>query len=59
VCWFSALLRQAYGDAGVVKIIKILEREIVHDMQLLGAATVNDLVPEMVGYPRFPMTARD
>ena len=35
----------------MVKIIKILEREIVQGMQLLGAATVNNLVPEMVGYP--------
>ena len=40
---------QAYGDAGVVKIIKILEREIVYGMQLLGAAPVDDLVPELVG----------
>ena len=34
----------------MVKVIKILEREIVHGMQLLGAATVDDLVPELVGY---------
>ena len=33
----------------MVKTIKILEREIVQGMQLLGAVTVNDLVPEMVG----------
>lgn len=39
---------QAYGEAGVVKIVKILEREIVYGMQLLGAPTVRDLVPEMV-----------
>lgn len=39
---------QAYGEAGVVKIIKILEREVVHGMQLLGAPEVKDLVPEMV-----------
>lgn len=45
------ILLQAYGDAGVVKVIKILEREIVYGMQLLGAATVNDLVPELVGCP--------
>jgi hypothetical protein len=42
----------------VVKIIKILEREVVHGMQLLGAVTVGDLVPEMVGHPHFTMTAR-
>jgi hypothetical protein len=39
---------QAYGEAGVIKIIRILEREIVHGMQLLGASGVQDLVPEMV-----------
>jgi len=29
--------------------VKILEREIVNGMQLLGASSVRDLVPEMVG----------
>ena len=29
--------------------MKILEREIVHGMKLLGALGVRDLVPEMVG----------
>jgi len=28
--------------------VKILEREIVYGMQLLGASSVQDLVPEMV-----------
>ena len=28
--------------------MKILEREIVYGMQLLGASSVRDLVPEMV-----------
>lgn len=32
----------------MVKIIKILEREIVYGMQLLGASSVRELVPEMV-----------
>lgn len=41
-------LFQAYGAAGVVKIVRILEREIVMGMQLVGARTVKDLVPEMV-----------
>ena len=58
-----AFFPQAYGDAGVMKIIKILEREIVHGMKLLGAATVNDLVPELVGYSfhtlRRPCTTED
>lgn len=39
---------QAYGAAGVVKIIHILEREIMMCMRLLGARTIKDLVPEMV-----------
>lgn len=42
-------LLQAYGEAGVVKIIRILEREIVSGMKLLGASSIQDLVPEMVG----------
>ena len=52
----SVFFLQAYGDAGVVKIIKILEREIIYGMQLLGAATVSDLVPELVGYPCLTLT---
>lgn len=32
----------------MVKIVKILEREIVYGMQLLGASSMQDLVPEMV-----------
>lgn len=39
---------QAYGAAGVVKIVRILEHEIMTGMRLLGAKTVHDLVPEMV-----------
>jgi len=40
---------QAYGAPGVVKIIRILEREIITGMRLLGAAAVDHLRPEMVG----------
>ena len=43
----------------MVKIIKILEREIVHGMRLLGATTVNDLVPELVGRPRLTFATHD
>ncbi|KAF7356759.1 hypothetical protein MVEN_01010900 [Mycena venus] len=39
---------EAYGEAGVVKIVQILEREIVTGMRGLGAASVKDLKPEMV-----------
>ncbi|TDL23321.1 hypothetical protein BD410DRAFT_839202 [Rickenella mellea] len=40
--------QSAYGEAGVVRLIKILEREIVSAMRLLGATSVDELVPEMV-----------
>ncbi|RDB29558.1 Cytochrome b2, mitochondrial [Hypsizygus marmoreus] len=40
--------QSAYGVPGVVKIVQILEREIVTAMRLLGAASVQDLKPEMV-----------
>lgn len=41
----------------MVKIVKILEREIVYGMQLLGASKVQDLVPEMVS-PAVPRYTR-
>ncbi|KAG6832462.1 hypothetical protein H0H92_001508 [Tricholoma furcatifolium] len=40
--------QSSYGVAGVVKIVHILEREIVTAMRLLGASSVQDLKPEMV-----------
>ncbi|KAI1797745.1 FMN-dependent dehydrogenase-domain-containing protein [Ganoderma leucocontextum] len=40
--------QSAYGEDGVVKIVDILEREIVRGMRLLGASKVQDLVPEIV-----------
>ncbi|KII93260.1 hypothetical protein PLICRDRAFT_151828 [Plicaturopsis crispa FD-325 SS-3] len=40
--------QSAYGAAGVVKTVRILEREIVTGMRLLGATSVAELVPEMV-----------
>ncbi|KAF6766328.1 cytochrome b2 [Ephemerocybe angulata] len=40
--------QSAYGEAGVVKIIQLLRHEIVTSMQLIGAARVSDLKPEMV-----------
>ncbi|KAK7064116.1 FMN-dependent dehydrogenase-domain-containing protein [Favolaschia claudopus] len=39
--------QSAYGEAGVVKIVKILEREIVTAMRGLGASSISDLKPEM------------
>lgn len=38
---------QAYGDAGVSKIIEILRREIMTVMTYVGASTLEDLKPEM------------
>ncbi|KIM79769.1 hypothetical protein PILCRDRAFT_98049 [Piloderma croceum F 1598] len=40
--------QSAYGEAGVVRLVRILEREIVSGMQMLGARSLNDLIPEMV-----------
>ncbi|KDQ63607.1 hypothetical protein JAAARDRAFT_189164 [Jaapia argillacea MUCL 33604] len=40
--------QSAYGEAGVVKAIRLLEREITTGMRLLGATKVSELVPEMV-----------
>ncbi|KAJ3570720.1 hypothetical protein NP233_g4212 [Leucocoprinus birnbaumii] len=40
--------QSAYGEAGVVRIVKILRREILTAMRLLGASTVADLRPDMV-----------
>ncbi|KIK69028.1 hypothetical protein GYMLUDRAFT_35069 [Collybiopsis luxurians FD-317 M1] len=38
----------AYGEAGVSKLLEILNREIVRGMQLLGAASLKDLTPDLV-----------
>jgi len=40
--------QSAYGVSGVVKIVQILEREILTAMRLLGATSVQDLQPEMI-----------
>ncbi|KAK0185061.1 FMN-dependent dehydrogenase-domain-containing protein [Armillaria mellea] len=40
--------QSAYGEIGVLKILKILEKEIVTAMKLVGAASVNDLTPDLV-----------
>ncbi|KIK06860.1 hypothetical protein K443DRAFT_129445 [Laccaria amethystina LaAM-08-1] len=40
--------QSAYGEAGVLKIIEILRREIISAMRLVGATNVKDLKPEMV-----------
>ncbi|ESK98329.1 hypothetical protein Moror_79 [Moniliophthora roreri MCA 2997] len=40
--------QSAYGEAGVSKVITILEREITTTTRLLGASSLKDLKPEMV-----------
>jgi L-lactate dehydrogenase (cytochrome) len=40
--------QSAYGAAGITHIVRILEREIVTGMRLLGASNVKDLTPDMV-----------
>jgi len=40
--------QSAYGEAGVEKLIHLMEREIILAMRLVGATRVEELVPEMV-----------
>lgn len=41
---------KAYGQAGVVHLVRILEREIKFGMASLGVRTVEELTPELVSY---------
>ncbi|KAH9937554.1 uncharacterized protein B0H18DRAFT_1113373 [Fomitopsis serialis] len=38
----------AYGEAGVVQAVRIMQREITLGMRLLGVTSVKEMVPEMV-----------
>lgn len=38
----------AYGQAGVEKTLEILQDELYTTMQMMGAATLADIVPDMV-----------
>ncbi|KAH9937553.1 FMN-dependent dehydrogenase-domain-containing protein [Fomitopsis serialis] len=40
--------QSAYGEAGVVQAVRILQREIILGMRLLGVTSVDQLVPELV-----------
>lgn len=40
--------QSAYGEAGVVHVVRILEREIRFGMQSLGVRNISELVPQMV-----------
>jgi len=39
---------KAYGEAGVVHLVRILEREILFGMESLGVRKISELVPQMV-----------
>lgn len=47
-CLWTCGATQAYGAAGVVKIIRILERELIWGMRLLGVRKLEELTPDMV-----------
>ncbi|KAF8844046.1 hypothetical protein BDN67DRAFT_963536 [Paxillus ammoniavirescens] len=40
--------QSAYGEAGVVHLVRMLQREIKFGMESLGARSIDQLVPEMV-----------
>jgi len=40
--------QSAYGEAGVVHMVRILQREIRFGLESLGVRTIGELVPEMV-----------
>ncbi|KZV77493.1 hypothetical protein PENSPDRAFT_679048 [Peniophora sp. CONT] len=40
--------QSAYGEEGVVRAVRILERELLTGMRLMGAASIADLKPELV-----------
>ena len=40
--------QSAYGEEGVVRAVRILERELLTGMRLMGAASIKDLRPELV-----------
>lgn len=39
---------QAYGEAGVIHLVRILQREIKFGMESLGVRSIDQLSPEMV-----------
>lgn len=43
---------KAYGEAGVVHVVRILQREIRFAMQSLGVQKISELVPQMVSIVR-------
>lgn len=44
------MVSQAYGEAGVVHLVRILQREIKFSMMSLGVRSIDQLSPEMVSY---------
>lgn len=49
---FLYALTAEYGEAGVARLIDMLRAEIETGMALLGAASLDDLVPEMINSER-------
>jgi len=39
-----------YGEPGVIKVLRILEREMTTGMKLLGASSLDQLAFEMIDY---------
>ena len=48
VAYIRLIVSQAYGEAGVVHLVRILQREIKFGMESLGVRSINQLCPEMV-----------
>ncbi|TDZ32677.1 Cytochrome b2 [Colletotrichum spinosum] len=49
---FLYAMTAGYGEAGVRRLVQILRREVQTNMALAGAASVGDIVPEMVNSER-------
>ncbi|VDB86498.1 unnamed protein product [Peniophora sp. CBMAI 1063] len=50
--------QSAYGEEGVVRAVRILEREMLTGMRLMGVASVSELRPELVERVDWQPTAR-
>lgn len=46
--YIRLIVSQAYGEVGVVHLVRILQREIRFGMQSLGVRSIDQLSPEMV-----------
>ena len=46
--YIRLIVSQAYGEAGVVHLVRILQREIRFGMESLGVRSIDQLSPELV-----------